>query len=208
MYEVICGYKEGFSRVVENIEKLKQAKLNIVLRTMPIYETLENLDNLLSLMLSFKLPIEYSLYISPRRDSIDLKEVERLSPKQLLEFQKKFEAKTNVYYQKKFVDTINGFNCSAGKSAFFVNWQGEMSICSLFDFPKIDILKNGFEFAWQKLKDVISKSKKCNDCKDCKLNDFCYVCPAKLYSEGNIEECSTYLRECARMRFVDKNGKI
>jgi len=207
MYEKICGYKEGFSRVIANIEKLKLANLNIVLRTIPIYETFENLDDLLNLMLSLNLPIENSLYVAPRRTCTNLKEVERLSAEQLFKYQKKFEEKANIFYEKAFVDTVNGFNCSAGKSAFFVNWEGKMSICSLFDFPRIDILKNNFEFAWLQLKETVSQSKKCNDCKECELNDFCYVCPAKLYSEGNIEKCSDYLRECARMRFINKNGK-
>jgi len=208
MYEKICGYKDGFSRVINNIEKMRLANLNIVLRTIPILETYNNLDNLLELLLKFNLPIENSLYVGPNRYSNKKSDVDRLSPTQLLQYQKMFEEKLKIYFNKPFVNTSNGFNCSAGKSAFFVNWEGKMSICSLFDYPRIDILNSDFKTAWDKLKQSVSQSKKCSDCEKCKFNNLCYVCPAKLYSEGNIEKCSSYLLECAKVRFADKNGKI
>ena len=73
--------------------------------------------------------------------------------------------------------------CFAGRSQFWVAWNGEMTPCGMLDVPKAIPLSEGFTTSWDRVKQHTSKIRLCSDCIDCKERDTCFNCAAVMLTE-------------------------
>jgi radical SAM protein with 4Fe4S-binding SPASM domain len=184
-YKLFTGI-DAFLDVDKNIDKIKNAKLPLALRTIPMPLIYKNIDLIIDYAKSKGLTLGYFLYVSkPRAD------VERLSTAELLDFERKMRKENSG---KK--DLSNPRYCGAFKNGFFINHKGYMQGCSLMPIPT---KKVGLDFkeVFQELRkawgDLLSKS----PCSTCDVNKSCFTCLAKRYLEGNMFACGEYLRDYA-----------
>lgn len=203
-YYEITKNKNGFDLVCKGIDLLQKNKINILLRTIAIPKIMKDLDKIIDFAKQRNLKMGYSLYVGKKRDSIN-GDVDRLTPKELIEYENKFITEFNYNTNTEFRNSNNGFSCAATKSSFFVNHKGYMMPCSLLDEPKIKLTENNFKEAW----DTLNKSesiKTCDDCLGCDLKSYCITCKARLHLEGNKNKCSPYLKRLAILRKEVRNG--
>lgn len=77
----------------------------------------------------------------------------------------------------------DGIQCFAGKSQFWIAWNGEMTPCGMLDVPKATPLSDGFLSSWEKIKADTAKVRLCPDCVTCKERDTCFNCAAVVSTE-------------------------
>lgn len=73
--------------------------------------------------------------------------------------------------------------CFAGRSQFWINWNGKMTPCGMLDTPEAAPLQEGFLPAWEKIREETAKIRLCTDCATCKDRLTCFNCPAVMWTE-------------------------
>ena len=112
-YFKVTGDKTGFDKVKAGISLLKSASLKIVVRTIPIYEIYNNIDEIFDFVKKEELLISFGLYVGPRRDLC--KNIERLNPQELLHYQNLYKKNFNIELNGEYKYSNNGFQCVSGK---------------------------------------------------------------------------------------------
>ncbi|ARC83169.1 radical SAM additional 4Fe4S-binding SPASM domain protein [Clostridium argentinense CDC 2741] len=99
---------------------------------------------------------------------------------------------TDSFLNGKFYKKFNSCSCTAAKKEFFITYNGDIYPCQSFikSEYRIDNIRNidklsDLQIYKNKYKKVYSKLEKFNpekyiDCKDCKVNLFCWPCPAEI----------------------------
>lgn len=89
--------------------------------------------------------------------------------------------------------------CRAGRSAFWISWEGKMMICGMMPSPAFDILNNCFADAWKSTRNYAVHVTLPSKCSVCEYRCICDVCVASCLSEsGETSEPPEYQCECAK----------
>lgn len=207
-YLKVTKNRNGFNEVNRGIDLLKKYNINIFLRTIAIPDIYPDVDNIIEYAKSKNLIMHYSLYVGPRRNLCGKDISNRLTPSQIIEYEKKFVSAFSMVNNKEFKNSENGFSCVALKSAYFITYEGLMQPCAMLGYPSASIIINDFNFVWKQLQEKMKKISKCHDCSSCNYNNYCIQCPAKLYLEGDFSKCSSYLKEIAILRSEVEYGDL
>lgn len=81
------------------------------------------------------------------------------------------------------LDVGEPIHCLAGKSQFWLTWDGRMTLCGMIPTPVTYPLKEDFTRAWEKLHRLSAEIRLCPECSDCEIKDSCMNCAAVVYSE-------------------------
>ena len=73
--------------------------------------------------------------------------------------------------------------CFAGRSQFWITWNGSMTPCGMLNTPVTAPQKVGFLPAWEELRRQTAQIRLCTDCLSCKERDTCFNCGAVMLSE-------------------------
>lgn len=73
--------------------------------------------------------------------------------------------------------------CRAGKATYWIDWQGNMTACSMMPTPAANLLEVGFDKAWQNLRGGVAEIRLPPECAACKYRKICNPCAAKCYAE-------------------------
>jgi radical SAM protein with 4Fe4S-binding SPASM domain len=192
-YQLVTGNANGFDLAKHGIEILKQNNINILLRTIALKETYDEIDEIISFAKTENLPMKYSLYVGPRRSGC--KKIERLSPHEVIAFGLKHEqafGKNLDECQPRHLD------CPAGKNTYFISWDGYMMGCAMMDYQKVKVNPDDFRQTWDSFRSQTIPA--CEECIACTYQNACIACPAKRYLEGDIKNCSKYLKDIAQIK--------
>lgn len=74
-------------------------------------------------------------------------------------------------------------SCMAGRSQFWMAWNGRMSPCGMFTDPCAWPLQAGFTAAWNALRKQVEEIRLCPDCVTCPDKETCMKCAAVTYTE-------------------------
>ncbi|NLD27091.1 MAG: radical SAM protein [Acholeplasmataceae bacterium] len=197
-YQEITKLKNGFDLVRHGLDLLETSGLNYLVRTIPLRPIYNELDELIDFVRGRNLQLGYSLYLAPKQNGQKIDD--RLDPNELLDFENKIRS---AFPQ---IPLQRSNDCSALKSAFFINCEGRMQACSLANSGK-SVLESGFLATWEELsaKTVLKNP---NVCKDCRLAIHCLRCPVRLDLEGSQDCCCSYFQELANLRYRRDYGKI
>ena len=77
----------------------------------------------------------------------------------------------------------DAISCMAGRSQFWISWNGTMSPCGMFTRPGTQPLEQGFQTAWTQLKEQTAAIRLCPDCRVCPEKATCMNCAAVTYTE-------------------------
>ena len=77
-------------------------------------------------------------------------------------------------------------SCMAGKSQFWITWDGRMLACGMLDTPCARPFENGFREAWEGLRKGCEMIRLCPDCVNCSDRRTCLNCAAVVYTETGV----------------------
>lgn len=84
--------------------------------------------------------------------------------------------------------------CRAGRSSFWVNWDGHMTPCGMMNVPGVPILERGFQAAWEAVRAQTAAIRLPRECTGCPMHTQCAACAASCAAEtGACDEKPEYL---------------
>lgn len=228
-YEKVTGCSDGFIKTMRALDLLKAENINLEIKTTVVEGNYRDYQQIYKIAHTYSNNLGIVNYISPRREGCGSDPMgNRLSPIDLVDYERYItEYGKKINSNKKnlelkigqedmeekliFSDTTtkmienSAFKCQAGKTGFWVTWDGRLLPCGLLNEPVAMPLKIGFVDAWHQIRDGCTKVPKCKECMECDVKDECMVCPGRLMTEtGCFTKPAQYLCEAARYRALLK----
>lgn len=187
-YRNLCGNGEAYQKVTEAIIKLKQAGVNVKLNFTATQYNAHDAEKIYEFAKNLELSIQSVTYMFPPARIGG--EAERMSPEEAAKVhfncrmadmgQKKLkqhlEAKENRKTDPEPCEGGEQIPCRAGRSTFWVTWDGKMAPCGMMSKPMFEI--SSFEDAWECIKKSRENIFLPLKCKTCELRNYCDMCAA------------------------------
>lgn len=199
-YETVTGHAKWFGIVKQNIEKMIDKKLDVIIQNTMSSENIADTEALYDYAASLGLEFRYSsslnaygnctddVYDEVKADNTTAETVntniwrkKRGMTEQ--EYQEHLQNATTSFVPVKADPNAVGIKCAGGRNACFLTYNGYMQICNTFDACKIDTknrtIKDCFEevIVWAK---ALPRIKECEGC----IHAFhCNSCVALHYND-------------------------
>lgn len=206
-YKRLCRYESGYDKVINAIRMLKEAKLSVKINCSITSENVSDAASILSVAKDFSTACSLGCYMFPptRRDDKSTcrftpEEAGRcqamvdkmcLEPKDFEDNVRKIKA---VESGELVIDIPSIFRCRAGRSSFWITWNGRMNACGMIESFNLDPFKDGFTECWKEINSSINEAVALKGCEGCKDRAICKVCPAIAAAEtGSFNGKPEYL---------------
>lgn len=219
-YDGLCGIPEAYDRAIYALKGMKARGLTVKLNYSVTRYNCGDMDKIISLARDNGANIQIATYMFPplRRDGSQVGRNDRLRPEEDAaahvrserlrmsseEFCTMAQARLNraecALQDSECMDAPNEhIRCRAGSTAFWINWNGEMTPCGMWPISAASVKEDGFENAWRKTKEFtvgVMMPAKCTACPD---RPVCMVCAASCRCEtGSFTKVPEYL--CRRTK--------
>ena len=215
-YEALCGVKGVFGKIDETIRKLKEAGILVKLNSSVTPSNVEDMEAIIQYAKEQDLRLDMATYMFPpiRRNEQMVGENHRFTEEAYARYHMKqfrlIQGEEKYLHMLKQIkdkavpppgleescrDPLDGkIRCRAGKSAFWITWDGFMTPCGMMPAPKVDLYENDFMPAWKQLVDTSEKISVSGVCDTCPNKGLCNTCAAIAMAEtGSTEGIPTYL---------------
>lgn len=197
-YAALCGDPTAFDRVVENLRWLQQEGILIHLNTTIVPTNVRSWQRIRDFAGTLGLELRMTSYCFPPLRRPDCREFLRLSPEQAAELTVRDilcregpdairlrAANLDAPPRAAGCDLDSGeaMCCMAGRSQFWVTWDGRMTPCGMLSSPEARPLAQGFGPAWEQLNAQTLQIRLCPDCVSCEERRTCMNCAAVTWTE-------------------------
>ncbi|MBR6917788.1 MAG: radical SAM protein [Clostridia bacterium] len=204
-YEELTGNRCS-QKVIGNIKRLKEAgiavKLNVLIGPLNVSDT----DGIRRISEETGIPIKSTTYLYPpmrvdagsagtnkaRFPAHEAARYQMIFDKQRFS-REEFAMRTVAICRGARTETSDedcdgvpyeGVNCRAGRSSFWMTWDGRMMPCGMMTEPVAYPLRDGFDKAWSEIRDATARITLPHECSTCKMRNICHVCAASAYAES------------------------
>lgn len=218
-YGRLCGDPSAYDRTLRTIFSMKDAGIPLKLNYSVTPENRQDVRAALDFCEKNDLVIDFATYLFPpiRACEHGNYETTRISPQESAEIQLMYDKHrypTKTYTQRR-KDILSGnyipdgteqcmdqptehIRCRAGKTCFWVTWDGELRPCGMMSTPSVS-MEQGFLPAWEQIKTLREEIVVPAKCTACSMRNVCTACPAASYSEtGDYAGVPEYLCEKAK----------
>lgn len=214
-YARLCGNPKGFDRTVHAVRLLKEAGIAVKLNASMTPYNIDDLDGIYETAKNLNVYVQAAAYMFPpvRKSECMIGQGYRFTAEEAAYYQVQIDRKrlTEVEYRLRadkmrteglmiqeetdcLRDETEPLRCRAGRSAFWVNWKGEMSACGMMMIPKAYPFRDGLKTAWEQVIEGTEKLHLPAKCVSCKRREVCNVCGASVYTEtGGFDEVPDYV---------------
>lgn len=230
-YERICGNRSGFERAKKAILMLKEAGIQTVINASMIPQNEQDLEDIILFGKNHGIVTRISTYMFPpiRRDSEEddsrftsqeaadvymKKQRTLLTTCDLSKFCQ--EKLGNLSDQKKedveetWGDNLEYMRCRAGRSTFWVSWEGVMTACGMIPFPvEAYPFEHPFHECWMEITNKVRSTKVLEECNKCDKKAICNPCVAMIYAETGEVNCKApYMCEMTECIINKMKGEL
>ncbi|MCM8771165.1 MAG: radical SAM protein, partial [Candidatus Omnitrophica bacterium] len=186
VYEKITSVFGSYDKCRKGINMLLDKNIPLDLKTMVSSLNIHELKEIKDFARKFGLNFRFDPLLHSRIDGSHHPCQYRISPEEVvrLDFEDVERKKSWRNIVEKF-GIIEGkgidflYQCGAGRSSFFLDPFGNISICSMVLNPAYNIREHSFREIWSFFSEILSsKREKEFECKDCDIELFCQMCPA------------------------------
>lgn len=225
-YFRLCGNRDAFSRVDSGIRMLKAAGIAMKLNCSLTPENAGDLDWIVAYARELDVQLNVATYMFPpiRRCPEMFGNNERFTPEESGRYLMRFlrlnrgEEHYRRYLQniadgcteplgldEGCIDPVDGkVRCRAGRSSFWITWDGWMTPCGMMPQPQADLRELDFHNAWKRTVAAVAAMKLSGTCESCSSRDICHPCAAiSLAETGSFGGIPTYMcRAVAEMQRI------
>ena len=217
-YLRLCNHPTGYTVVTRAIEMLQEAGIPVKLNCSVTPDNVCDLEKIIAYGEERKLILQATSYMFPplRRDAESVGRNARFSPEECA----RVEARIRLLQRgaedlQNYCDAVeahqvpdedatfdcegDGVRCRAGKSSFWITWDGRMLLCAMMDDPSYDVFELGFPEAWARLRERTAAIRLPPECAACDSRDVCRTCAAMTYTETGCYDKKPQYR-CDLMR--------
>ncbi len=214
-YGRLCGNPKGFTQVSNAIHMLREAGISVKLHGSITPHNYKDIPQMIQFAEERDLIFQASSYMFPpvRRDASKFGQNDRFSAEQASEIQADlgYRQYGKEWFQKH-IETLRAgggaipygedseldvagepMRCRAGKSSFWITWDGRMLPCGMINTPAAHPFEEGFDAAWNYIVDETAKIRLPSACASCEKKKQCNTCAAMVYTEtGGFSEKPEY----------------
>lgn len=186
-YEQVTG-KRTFSLVMENLRRIKAAKIPLTIAVTPS-EYMTDAEQILRLLCEEDLPFNINASILPPRPETGrvLADANQDTYISMLKLRLHLKGKELIVEGDperlpdpggKQGNPVFGVTCGAGRSGFAIDWQGNMRPCNNFPCEGENVLSLGFNEAWRRTNHTAAHYPLPTECEGCAYHGLCMHCVA------------------------------
>ena len=186
-YEQVTG-KRTFSLVMENLRRIKAAKIPLTIAVTPS-EYMTDAEQILRLLCEEDLPFNINASILPPRPETGrvLADANQDTYISMLKLRSHLKGKELIVEGDpeslpdpggKQGNPGFGVTCGAGRSGFAIDWQGNMRPCNNFPCEGENVLSLGFNEAWRRTNHTAAHYPLPTECEGCAYHGLCMHCVA------------------------------
>ena len=228
-YEKLCGIRQVFSKIDTAISRLKESGIQVKLNCSLTPWNADELEAMVRYAKAKELVLDVTSYMFPplRRNENMIGKNQRFEPEESAFYRMKTYCLQygEVEYKKYLHRLIEGsaiplgleedcidlqdgqLRCRAGKSSFWVTWDGWMTLCGMMIEPKIEMTNRSFRECWEELKEVSGELILSGICERCENQLICHSCAAMAQTEtGSFSKVPVYL--CQMVKEMKRLAKI
>lgn len=216
-YEELCGIP-AYERIVENIDALRQAGVDVKLNMSLTDANRQDMQAVYEKAKEMGVHTQAASYMFPpvrvtgefgkgfrmtaeeaARCDISYKRL-RMSEEQFLHYARDLADGVRT----EALDDCEGqvgaeMRCRAGRSSFWLSWDGTLSPCGMLPNPGVNVLEHGLQAAWEKVRDQVNEIRLPSQCNTCQYRHACHICAAICYCEtGAYDQVPEYICELTR----------
>ena len=206
-YALLCGNPNGFTQAVRGITLLRQAGITVKINCSLTPENAQDLEGIFRFAQENHLPVQATSYMFPpmRRDASMVGKNHRFTPEEAAYHAARIEC--GLLGQEEWLRRVEresaaalpadgedcsvtegqgeGIRCRAGKSSFWVTWEGKMLPCGMIPMAEAkNVFTEGFTEAWEQASSHARGIRLPAACAVCKEKDHCKACAAMVYTES------------------------
>ena len=201
-YDRLCHNPKGFTQVTHAIEMLQDRGLNVKLNCSVTPDNVGDLEKIIAYSDERKLVLQATSYMFPplRRDEDSIGRNARFDAENCAYVESRIrylqfgaEDLSNYCQSVEQVRPLENdaffdcegdqVRCRAGKSSFWITWDGRMLLCAMMDKPYYEPFVEGFAESWKKLREETGKIRLPSECAACEAKEVCRSCAAMVYTE-------------------------
>ena len=223
-YNNLCHAK-SYDKVINNIKLLRENNIDVKINLVVTPANKSDYKKIIDITEELKVPIKPTAYAYPAIRLGKIVNEARLSAKEAAEctidiFKIQYPHDTYIKKLQTYANPPEGnittkIRCRAGACTFWVTADGVLSPCGMLPEPTAFPFKDGFEKAWDQIKNSTKEINLPNDCVNCKYAGYCIVCAAMCKAETNafdkkpeyICEMMQHLNEIAIKKLAEE-GEI
>lgn len=212
-YERLCRNPKGFTQVTKAIRMLKKAGIMVKINCSLTPYNADDLESIIKFAGEEGLVVQATSYMFPpvRRDASKVGCNDRFTPEAAAYYAAKIEKLLNGSERfLKRAETMDfgsiptdeemcmdsegeEIHCRAGKSNFWITWDGRMLPCGMLLDKGINMAYTDFQDAWKQITEKTASIHLPVKCKNCSLKERCRVCAAMVFTEtGYYDQIPEY----------------
>lgn len=211
-YQRVCGHADGYDRALRSIHLLNEAGIPLVINASMIPENAEDLESIIETGKNLDVNTRVATYMFPplRRDAeagdsrftpeesaaMYLRKLRCfMDPETYCQHLRRFDSHTHTPPSDDWGAHEEFMRCRAGRSTFWVNWEGVMSACGMVDFPLSTYpFVRPFRECWADITERVRSTPVLKGCANCENRELCKPCVAMIYGEtGTVDKKSDYM---------------
>ena len=193
----LCGVGNS-EAVADSIRRMKADGQSVRINYSPVAANIGEMELIADFSQSIGVPVRFAHYVFPHTRN-GLNDNVRLSPEQAAEAMEKWRTINGFSVPDDDENdecAINGRNvvCRAGRSAFWITWDGRMLPCGTMNGEGVSLRNMPFKEAWNQTLEFTKAVLLPEECSDCKKRGRCPVCASICLAEtGRFDGRPEYL---------------
>lgn len=212
-YQSLCGNGSAYGRVMDAVQYLREFDVPIKFNTSVTSHNVRDVEALIDYADSLGVPLQIASYMFPplRRNSGMVGSNDRLPPEEAALVRVKsdflraepgwFLGQAQRYSRFVPLEQLQDrerlpqkMRCRAGNSSAWVDWQGNLSNCGMYNSISIPLAGGTFSDAWDKVTEQTSQLTYHSFCSICPNQWLCNTCIAMVNNEcGNGDGRPDYM---------------
>ena len=226
-YNSLCGVPSAYDKAIHALKAMKRAGITVKINYSATRYNCADLKGILNVASENECHVQIASYMFPplRRDSNSVGENDRMTPEEDAHFS--IESERLRMTEEAFIERCKArvertagtlddeecldaptehIRCRAGTTAFWVSWNGDISLCGMIPIKSGNIRETDLGEAWDKVREDTAKIMMPAKCTACSEREVCMVCAAACYCEtGHFGEAPEYL--CRRTKALIKESE-
>ncbi len=215
-YARLCGDASAYERAMWAIRALCEKGINVKLNFSATPSNAADIADVYRVAEECGARVQATAYMFPAiRRGYEFKPYDRFLPEQagremvendrLRYTAEQFAARADAVKQGVFVadpekecmdQPDEHISCRAGRSSFWMTWDGKMAPCGMMTQPQVDVRNVGFSSAWAEIRRASEELYLPPKCAACPARVICPVCVAACFAEtGSYHTAPPYLCE-------------
>ena len=220
-YRALCGVGGVHSRIDRAVRMLQEAGILVKLNCSLTPRNAADLDAIVDYAKERNTVLSVATYMFPpvRRDPAMTGENERFTPEECAHYMLRYLERDRgpeayAHYlaalrrgcteppglEEGCYDPLDGrVRCRAGKSSFWITWDGWMLHCGMMPEPRVDLRQLSFGEAWAETSQCAARLHLSGVCAQCPNLNVCHPCAGTAYAEtGSVSGIPTYMCSVTR----------